>query len=84
MEPASVELDTSANACDDAAAAACDNAAAVKFTDVDPAADAVAADRPRTSFENVVCDTGNAVEAPSRWIADGVLVETVEYGFAVV
>lgn len=75
VEPGPVELDASANACDEAAAAACDNAAAVKSMDADDAADAVTADRPRTPYEDVVCDTGNAVEAPSREIADGVCDE---------
>lgn len=84
VEPGPVELDASANACDEAAAAACDNAAAVKFMDADAAADAVSADRPRIPYEDVICNTGNAVKAPSRKTADGVRVEIAEYEFAVV
>lgn len=84
VEPGPVEPHASVNACDEAAAATCDNAAAVKFMDADAAADAVSADRPRIPYEDVVCDTGNAVNAPSRKTADGVRVEIAEYGFAVV
>lgn len=83
-EPGSVELDASANACDEAAAAACDSAAAVRFMDVETAADAVTADRPRTPYDDVVCDTGNAIKAPSGEIADGVFVDIAEYEFAIV
>lgn len=83
-EPGSVELDASDNACDEAAAAACDSAAAVRFMDVDAAADAVTADRPRTPYDDVVCDTGNAIKAPSGEIADGVFGEIAEYKFAIV
>ena len=84
VEPGPVELDASANACDEAAAAACDNAAAVKFMDADAAEDAITADRSRTPYEDVICDTDNVVKAPSREIADGVCDETAVYEFAVV
>lgn len=84
VEPGPVELDASANACDEAAAAACESTAAVKFMDAEAAAEAVTADRPRTPYEDVVCDTDNAVKAPSREIADGVCDETAVYEFAVV
>ena len=83
-EPSSVELGTSANACDDAAAAAWDNIEAVRFVDVDAAAVAAAGDRPRTSLKGVIRGSGNGVDASSGETADGALVGIAECGFAVV
>lgn len=59
-EPAKVELDAPANACDDAAAATCGNAAADKS--VEEAAtvdDDAAADCPSISYEDVARDPSN-------------------------
>lgn len=64
--------------------AACDNAAAVRFVGADAAADAVAARRPKASYENVAYGSGNSAEAASKKVADGTPVHNAEYGFAVI
>ena len=84
MEPASVELDDSANACDDAAAATWDNNEAVWFAEVDAAIVAAAGDRSRASYKGVICNFGNGVEVSFGKTADGAFVGIAEYGFAAV
>ena len=84
MEPASVECDASANACDDAAAATWDKTEAVTFTDVDAAAVAAAVDRSRTLDKGIICKFGNGVDVPFGKTANGAFVGSAECGFATV
>ena len=84
-EPALVELNGAANACDDDAATAVrDNAAADNPIDDDSAVDVAAADRPTASYEGVACSLNSVVNAALSEASDGKLVLMVESGFTVI
>ena len=82
-EPALVEVDAPANACDDAAAAVCDNAA-TDSPNADAADDDATADPPTASYGIVACNPSNVVEVALSEISDGMLVRRVEFGFTII